>query len=79
MSAAPDYIVGVDLGGTNIVSLLMTGKGEIVGRDTRPALAKEGKDKVLSQKVYFSLITVASYTAVKIIRTSCNIGKTMRD
>ena len=51
MSAAPDYIVGVDLGGTNIVSLLMTGKGEIVGRDTRRTLAKEGKDKVLSQIV----------------------------
>jgi len=51
MSAAPDYIVGVDLGGTNIVSLLMTGKGEIVGRDTRPTLAKEGKDKALSQIV----------------------------
>lgn len=51
MSAAPDYIVGVDLGGTNIVSLLMTGKGEIVGKDTRLTLAKEGKDKVLSQIV----------------------------
>lgn len=51
MSAAADYIVGVDLGGTNIVSLLMTGKGEIVGRDTRLTLAKEGKDKVLSQIV----------------------------
>lgn len=51
MSAAPDYIVGVDLGGTNIVSLLMTGKGEIVGRDTRPTLAEEGKDKALSQIV----------------------------
>ena len=51
MSAAPDYIVGVDLGGTNIVSLLMTGKGEIVGRDTRSTLAKEGKDKSLSQIV----------------------------
>lgn len=51
MSAAPDYIIGVDLGGTNIVSLLMTGKGEIVSRDTRRTLAKEGKDKVLSQIV----------------------------
>lgn len=51
MSAAPDYVVGVDLGGTNIVSLLITGKGEIVARDTRPTLAKEGKDRVLSRIV----------------------------
>lgn len=51
MSAAPDYVVGVDLGGTNIVSLLMTGKGEIVARDTRPTLAKEGKDRILSRIV----------------------------
>ncbi len=51
MSVASNYVVGVDLGGTNIVSLVMTGKGEIVSRDTRPTLAKEGKDKTLSQIV----------------------------
>lgn len=51
MNVASDYVVGVDLGGTNIVSLLMTGEGEIVGRDTRPTLAKEGKDKAIFQIV----------------------------
>jgi len=51
MNSTSDYVVGVDLGGTNIVSLLVTTKGEIVGRDTRPTLAKEGKEKVISQIV----------------------------
>ena len=51
MSAESDYVMGLDLGGTNIVCLLMTGKGQVVSRDTRPTLAKEGKGRVLSQIV----------------------------
>jgi len=51
MNSASRYVIGVDLGGTNIVSLLMSEKGEIIARDTRPTLAKEGKKKVISQIV----------------------------
>lgn len=51
MNLASDYVMGVDLGGTNIVSLLMTSKGKIVNRDARPTLAKEGKERVISQIV----------------------------
>lgn len=51
MKFASDYIVGVDLGGTNIVSLLINGEGRVVGKDTRATLAREGKEKALSQIV----------------------------
>ena len=43
------YIVGVDLGGTNIVSLLMNEKGEVLERDARLTLAKEGRERTISQ------------------------------
>ncbi|MCD6232696.1 ROK family protein [Candidatus Aerophobetes bacterium] len=45
------YIMGIDLGGTNIVSLLINKKGEIITRDKRKALAEEGKEKTISQIV----------------------------
>jgi len=37
--------IGIDLGGTNIVSLLVNKKGEIISKDKRKTLAKDGKEK----------------------------------
>ena len=51
MDSASNYIIGVDLGGTNIVSLLMSENGKILVRDTRETLAKEGKERTISQIV----------------------------
>ena len=51
MDSVPNYIIGVDLGGTNIVSLLMSRDGKILARDTRRSLAKEGKERTISQIV----------------------------
>ena len=51
MKLASNYIVGVDLGGTNIVSLLINGEGKVIGKDTRATLAQEGREKTLSQIV----------------------------
>lgn len=51
MDSVPNYIIGVDLGGTNIVSLLMSQDGKILARDTRRSLAKEGKERTISQIV----------------------------
>jgi glucokinase len=51
MKFASSYIVGVDLGGTNIVSLLINSEGKIIGKDTRATLAQEGKEKAFSQIV----------------------------
>lgn len=42
-------IIGVDLGATNINSLLLRDDGEILARDFRPSLGHQGKNKVLSQ------------------------------
>jgi glucokinase len=43
--------VGVDLGATNIVSILINGEGKVIEKDTRCTLAREGKEKALSQIV----------------------------
>jgi len=51
MKSASDYIVGVDLGATNIVSILINGEGKVIEKDTRATLAREGKEKALSQIV----------------------------
>ncbi|TET11218.1 ROK family protein, partial [Candidatus Aerophobetes bacterium] len=51
MDSVSSYVIGVDLGGTNIVSLLMSEDGKILVRDTRETLAKEGKEKTISQIV----------------------------
>jgi len=51
MDSVPNYIIGVDLGGTNIVSLLMSRDGKILARDARRSLAKEGKERTISQIV----------------------------
>jgi glucokinase len=51
MRSSSDYIVGVDLGATNIVSLLIDREGKIIGKDTRATWAREGREKALSQIV----------------------------
>ncbi len=51
MKSASDYIVGVDLGATNIVSLLINSEGKVIDKDTRATLGREGKEKALSQIV----------------------------
>jgi len=51
MKSASDYIVGVDLGATNIVSILINGEGKVIVKDSRASLAREGKEKTLSQIV----------------------------
>ena len=51
MDSVFNYIVGVDLGGTNIVSLLMNQAGKILARNTRRSLGKEGKERTIPQIV----------------------------
>jgi len=43
------YVIGVDLGGTQIRSVLATTKGEIVARDQRWTLADEGPEAVIAR------------------------------
>ena len=43
------YAVGVDLGGTNIVTILMNERGKIIARDKRPTEAFKGKNYVLKR------------------------------
>ncbi len=40
-------VIGVDLGGTNILSAVVNEQGEILGKDKRPTLAKLGATKVM--------------------------------
>ncbi|MBE3113413.1 MAG: ROK family protein, partial [Actinobacteria bacterium] len=51
MKRISDYVVGVDLGATNIVSLIISRDGEVVARDTRETMSGEGKKKTISQIV----------------------------
>ncbi|NQT66714.1 MAG: ROK family protein, partial [Actinobacteria bacterium] len=51
MKRRSDYVVGVDLGATNIVSLLISRDGEVVARDTRETMGEKGKEKTFSQIV----------------------------
>lgn len=51
MDSVSNYIIGVDLGGTNIVSLLMNQAGKILARNTRRSLGKEGKERTIPQIV----------------------------
>lgn len=46
-----NYVIGVDLGGTQIRSVLATKLGEIVARDQRLTLADEGPDAVIERVV----------------------------
>jgi len=43
------YAVGVDLGGTNIVTILMNEKGKIMARDKRATEGWKGKDHVIGR------------------------------
>ncbi len=43
--------VGIDLGGTNIVGILINQRGDILARKRRKTLVQEGKDKVIAQIV----------------------------
>jgi len=45
------YIIGVDLGATNIVSLLVSLNGEVIARDTRKTMGENGKERTISQIV----------------------------
>ncbi|MCJ7728224.1 MAG: ROK family protein, partial [Actinobacteria bacterium] len=51
MDQISDYVVGVDLGATNIISLLVSLNGEVVARDTRKTMGKNGKERTFSQIV----------------------------
>lgn len=51
MKQISDYVVGVDLGATNIVSLLISRDGEVVARDTRETMGEKGKKITFSQIV----------------------------
>jgi len=51
VSSDSKYVVGVDLGGTNIASLLLNERGKVLRRDTRATLAREGKKRTISQIV----------------------------
>ena len=45
------YIIGVDLGATNIISLLVSLSGEVIARDTRKTMGENGKERTISQIV----------------------------
>jgi len=45
------YIIGVDLGATNIISLLVSLNGEVIARDTRKTMGENGKERTISQIV----------------------------
>ncbi|MCJ7727816.1 MAG: ROK family protein [Actinobacteria bacterium] len=51
MKQISDYVVGVDLGATNIVSLLISRDGEVIARDTRETMGEKGKKITFSQIV----------------------------
>ena len=51
MNKISDYIVGVDLGATNIISLLVGLNGKIIARDGRKTMSEEGKERTFSQIV----------------------------
>jgi len=47
----PGFVVGLDLGGTKILSICLDANREIVGRDYRETEADEGADAVISRMV----------------------------
>jgi len=51
MNQISDYVVGVDLGATNIVSLLISRDARVIARDTRKTMGEEGKERTISQIV----------------------------
>jgi glucokinase len=53
------YVVGLDLGGTKILSLCVTADLEIVGRDQRPTDAERGPEAVIDSMVESALAAAA--------------------
>ncbi len=51
MRRASNYVIGVDLGGTNLRSILMDSKARVWIRDTRESLAGHGKETAIDQIV----------------------------
>lgn len=51
MAEAEPYVVGVDLGGTKIVSLAVAAGGHIMGRDRRPTEAAQGPEAIIQRIV----------------------------
>jgi len=51
MKITSHYIIGVDLGGTNIVSIFINEKGKAIVRDKRETLTEKGKEKTINQIV----------------------------
>ena len=51
MRRTSGYVIGVDLGGTNLRSILMDGKARVWGRDSRESLASQGKEATIDQIV----------------------------
>ncbi len=51
MTIRRDLVVGVDLGGTKVLSLVATEDGLVLGEDTRPSLAERNPAAVLDQVV----------------------------
>ncbi len=49
--AAPSYVIGVDLGGTNVRAALITPEGKIVSQARRPSLQDQAPDITLAQIV----------------------------
>lgn len=58
-----NYVIGVDLGGTQIRSVLANRAGKILARDSRLTLADEGPDAVIA-RVIESIETVRGSTAL---------------
>jgi glucokinase len=46
-----EYVVGVDLGGTNVRAAVIDRQGQIIAQEQNPSEAKNGKDRVVAQVV----------------------------
>ncbi len=64
---APVYLGGIDLGGTKILSLVASNKGETLGQDRRPTRAREGPQVVIAGMVD-SLRTAAAKAGLDVGR-----------
>jgi len=52
MKRTSGYVIGVDLGGTNVRSILIDSKGRVWARDSRESQASQGKEVVIDQIVH---------------------------
>lgn len=51
MNQIANYVVGVDLGATNIISILISSDGKVIARDTKKTMGGKGKKRTISQIV----------------------------